>query len=144
MATRKSIVVTGEEKPETVAVKKTVVKKVTPKKAVVKKAVAKKSTSKVVTKKTAGNKRPLVVAPQEQAFWVVNGEVLDSLAALLASISRMEPRVYYYHVHDDQHDFALWVEHVLGDAACAVALRGAKSPAAAVVVIEKHLKRYAL
>jgi len=144
MATRKSIVVTGEEKPESVTVKKAVAKKAAAKKTAVKKAVAKKPEQKTTSKKAVVRKRELIVAPQDQAFWVVNGEVLDSLAALLESLSRMEPRVYYYHVHDDQHDFAIWVEHVLGDAACAVALRGAKNPNAAVVVIEKYLKRYAL
>jgi len=145
MATKKSITVTGEESMKPVAVKKTGTKKVA-KKATAKKAVTKKVSTTAVAKKTVAksNKRPLVIAPREHAFWVVNGEVLDSLLALTTCLARMEPRVYYYHVHDNQHDFALWVEHVLDDAACAVALRKAKGPQSAIVVIEKHLKRYAV
>jgi hypothetical protein len=141
MATKKNIPVTGDvpvTPQKKVATKKAAskptVKKAAPKKA----APAKKSTAK------KNNKRQLVIATREHAFWVNNGEVLYSLVDLRDCLPGMTARVYRYHADYEHHDFALWVEHVLGDAACAAALRAAASVTAAEVVVIKHLKRYAL
>jgi hypothetical protein len=141
MATKKNIPVTND-------VTVTPTKKVASKKAAsttgVKKAATKKvaATKKPAAKKT--NKRELVVTTQETAFWVNNGEVLYSLVDLRDSLQGMTARVYRYHADYEQHDFALWVEHVLGDAACAAALRAVSSVTAAEAVVIKHLKRYTL
>lgn len=141
MATTKNIIVTGDS-PATpkkkVAIKKASTTSVARKPAAKKKAATKTS----VTKKST--KRTLVITTPERAFWVNNGEVLRSLADLRNCLPGMTARVYRYHADPEHHDFALWVEHVLGDAACAAALRAASSVSSAEVVVVKHLKRYAL
>jgi len=153
MATRKKIIggeLTVKASGKTAASKVTITKKLAPKKtatapaAASKTAVAKKAakTAKVASKKT--KKRAVVVAPEERAFWVNNGEVLHSLVDLGSCLPGMTARVYRFHADPDHHDFALWVAHVLLDPQCAAALRSAASVTAAELVVVKHLKRYAL
>lgn len=141
MATTKNIIVTGDSSAtpkKRVAIKKAA-SKVASKKVPAKKPIAaKKSAAKKSTKRT------LIVTTPERAFWVNNGEVLHSLVDLRNCLPGMTARVYRYHADPEHHDFALWVEHVLGDAPCAAALRAASSVSSAEVVVVKHLKRYAL
>jgi hypothetical protein len=114
------------------------VKKAVPKKAV-KKAVAKKATP-----KTSSKKKSLVYADNTHSFWVVDGQILNSLSALHAALAVMDKGVYSHHVGKDRHDFADWVDVVLGDAACALDVRKAKTAKAAHTAVTKHLKKYSL
>lgn len=118
----------------------TATKKVTTKK-VAKKAPVKK-VSKVV-KKAAG-KKPLVFADSTHAFWVSDGQILNSLTALEQALTSMSTVVFGHHVNKDKHDFADWVDVVLCDRICATDLRKAKTPKAAKLVVGKHLKSYNL
>lgn len=117
----------------------------TPKKATVKK-VAKKETSKKTSaapKKSAG-KKSLLIANNQQSFWVNNGQILNSLLALEVALGSMPKETFSYHVAKGRNDFAQWVEYVLVDAACAADLRKAKTASAAKTVVIKHLKTYQL
>lgn len=123
-------------------------KKVEPKKVpVVKldsvKAKKNNATKKVTTKKSTKNaKIPLIKAPEDKQFWVTDGQILADLRALAESFSAMEKLVYRYHTENDRNDFADWVEHVLCDADCAMALRQASTPKQAKTVVIKRLKLY--
>ncbi len=115
----------------------------TPKKATVKK-VAKKVTSKktsATTSKKAG-KKTLLIANNQQSFWVNNGQILNSLLALETALGSMTKDTFSYHVAKDRNDFAQWVEYVLVDAACAADLRKAKTVSTAKSAVKKHLKTY--
>lgn len=118
------------------------------KKAVVKKA-AKKSVSPKVVKKAVSktrvkqaSKKPLVYADNQRSFWVCNGQILNSLVALQQALDEMEKEVYLYHAGSAHNDFAVWVDTVLSDTACAKDLQKAKTPKSAKTIITKHLKFY--
>ena len=122
------------------AIKKTPVKKVVKKTPAKKAATKKKITKKSTTKKTAN--KPLVYANDEKAFWVKDGQILNSLVALNAAFDEMEKVVYEHHVTDERHDFADWVDSVLCDKKCATELKKANDPKKACTVVRKHLKFY--
>jgi hypothetical protein len=120
----------------------TVVKKMTPKKIVARKQVVKQVVKKVVKKPIVVEKKPLIISDNEQSFWMVDGQILNSLAALESVFAEMEKSIFEHHVGKDKNDFAEWVETVLGDKDCAVALKKAKTSKAAKTVVSKSLKSY--
>ena len=115
----------------------------TEKKKAVKKTTKKAAslTSKKTTKKTA-SKKPLIYADNERAFWVNNGQILNSLLALQGALAEMEKAIFFHHVNSEKNDFADWVEIVLADEICAADLRKTKTPTAACTVVTRHLKSY--
>ena len=127
---------------------KTVVKKATPKKVAKTKtttlkvagAVVKKVASRKIT--AAKQKKALVVASNYNSFWMNDGQILNSLAALESALKKMDNSVYKYHTAAGRHDFANWVEDVLVDVACATALRKAKTAKSAHTVVVKFLEQY--
>ncbi|MES2749686.1 MAG: hypothetical protein V4606_04820 [Patescibacteria group bacterium] len=133
-----------------VAAKK--VAKATPKKAVAKKvitkpvkpAVKKLAAPKTVAKKTstAPALKTLVVASSHNSFWMNDGQILNTLVALAGALRGMDAAVYKYHTNNGRHDFANWVDDVLGDIDCAVDLRTCKTAKTAQAVVVKHLKKY--
>ncbi len=107
------------------------------------------ATKKVATKKVAKPKvtkvkleAELVYAPDSKSFWVADGQILNSLKALERAFSDMEKEVFAHHVSAEKNDFADWVDKVLNDAACAVALRKAKTVKGAHTAVVRHLKLY--
>ncbi len=106
-----------------------------------KKAAAKTPSKSKSTAKTPA--KALVYANNESCFWVTDGQILNSLAALRDAFSNMPKDVYAYHVSSDKNDFATWVEVVLCDGDCALDLRKAKTPTTAKTAVAKHLKNYA-
>ena len=107
------------------------------------KTSAKKNSTKTTKNKVQErfNDSPTVTLP-EHAFWVNDGAVLHSLKELEQALHVMDELVYRYHVSQEKHDFADWVEHVLSDVKCATALRKAETPSRARTIIVTHLKRY--
>lgn len=132
------------------AVKKTAAKKITkkaPAKKAVKKSTAKKATKKVAKKvasKKKSGKKSLTYANEQTAFWVTNGQILNSLIALRDALDEMEKEVYSYHAGGAHNDFANWVGAVLSDSKCATELEKAKTPNSAKTVVVKHLKSYSI
>lgn len=106
------------------------------------------ATKKVATKKVAAKPKAkvapkaLVYAPDKQSFWLQDGQVLNSLLALKAALEAMEKTVFAHHVNIEKNDFADWVDLVLGDGECALALRKAKTAKSAHTVVVKYLKLY--
>jgi formyltetrahydrofolate synthetase len=125
-------------KKNTTTAKKVAPKKVTPKKEVAKKVVAKK----VLKKVSVTEKKPLVVASNKQSFWLVDGQILNSLVALETVLAEMEKSIFEHHVAKDKNDFAVWVEVVLEDKDCAALLKKAKTPKAAKTAVSKSLNSY--
>lgn len=123
-----------------VVAKKVITKKVAKKASVVKKPVVKKVAKKSPVQKST--KKSLVYAPDQQSFWVTNGQILNSLLALRDALDEMQDEVYSYHAGKAHNDFAKWVDAVLADKACAVELEKAKTPKAAKTVVAKYLKSY--
>lgn len=97
---------------------------------------------KVSLKKQTPISTGLKTAPDEQKFWLQTGEVLASLTELATSFALMDTLVYQHHVNKQKNDFALWVEQVLEDIACAEALRKAKTPRSARLIVVRHLKQF--
>ena len=137
--------------PTTTQKSKSASKKVVAKKAAAKKMVVKPPKTKVATaskttaqKSARSKKRSLVQASDGHSFWVSDGQILNDLVSLANSFKSMDTLIYHYHVQSTQNDFADWVELVLGDAACAAALRRARTPKTAHAVVVKHLNYYNL
>ncbi len=118
---------------------KTETKKVT--KSVVKKAPAKKVVSKKPKKETT-NFKALVCAADGECFWTRDGRILQNLSDLHMAFGSMDEEVFLHHVNKEKNDFADWVEHVLADLDCSVALRKAKKLDTAKKVTATHLTKY--
>jgi len=120
---------------------KKVVKK--PAKKAVKKA-NKKTTNKVAKKATRSKKptKTLMYTSDEVSFWVSDGQILNSLAALSEALDIMSKDIYTFHAKGEENDFANWVEVVLCDEQCAKDLRNAKTQRSAKTAVTKHLKTY--
>jgi hypothetical protein len=124
--------------------KKTVLKK----KAPVKKVVSKKTTTKSkssLKKPAVISKTPnkvLVCADNETCFWTTDGEILHDLKDLCDAFDRMSISVFSHHVNETKNDFADWVENILNDKDCAMALRKSKQPKTAKSTVMRHLRFY--
>ena len=129
---------TTKKAPTKKVVAKKAVKKASPVKAV------KKSPAKKVTAKKSTRKKSLVYSNEQTAFWVRNGQILNSLVALRDALNEMEKEVYLYHAGGTHNDFANWVAAVLADTKCATDLEKAKTPRSAKTVVIRHLKSYSV
>lgn len=103
--------------------------KTTVKKAPTKKTVAKKSAK---TAPKAGSCACVVTCPPEQAFWINQGPVVDSIARLKEALLTMTEEQFAYHTLREGNDFARWVRECLDDAERAARLERATTKAAAV------------
>ena len=84
----------------------------------------------------------LTQAPADKCFWVNHGPVLKDLRELRdALVSGISEEQFAFHAGAGKNDFATWVDHVLGDAKCAVSLRRARTRAAAARAVERALAR---
>lgn len=76
----------------------------------------------------------LTVVP-EQAFWINNGLVIDSLKGLKQALHDMTDEQFAYHTERAGNDFAAWVRDCLGDQTMAVRIAKAHTKAGAARVI---------
>ncbi len=114
-----------------------------PKKPVKKRAAAKTVQRTVRKPRRAPRARALVDAPPEKCFWVNCGPILRNLRELRDALARGISDVQFaYHVGPGWNHFANWVEDVLRDAACAQALRRARTRRAALRAVEASLAVY--
>lgn len=93
-------------------------------------------------KRAVAGPRALVDAPPDRCFWVNFGPVLKNLRELRDALHSISDEQFAHHVAADRNDFASWVEAVLDDAACAKALRRAKTRHAALQAVEASLTAY--
>lgn len=125
------------------AKKQVAAKKAAPaKKASAKKTAPKKVVTKKASDKQTTGKKSMPKASDKESFWVSNGAILNDLATLADALDAMDKAVFAYHVSKEKNDFADWVEVVLGDKACAAALRKSKTPKTAKTVVVRHVKLY--
>ncbi|MDP3982335.1 MAG: hypothetical protein Q8P70_02200 [bacterium] len=55
------------------------------------------------------------VALPEQCFWVHHGPVLSSVQELRDALPLLSNEQFEYHVNEEKHDFAQWIESAIGD-----------------------------
>ena len=107
-------------------------------------AIPRKTRTAPAGKRAAARRPALQVAPPERQFWTCSGLILADLGALRKAFERgLSDEEYRYHANREKNDFSTWVEEVLGDRACAQALRRAKDKAAAAKAVAAALTRYA-
>jgi dihydroxyacetone kinase-like predicted kinase len=116
------------------AVKKTT-RKVVRKAATKKKAVA-KAAKKTVRKATRATKEKRCACKEtckpDEAFWVNNGPVVDTLGGLKTALKDMSDEQYAHHTKRGKNDFASWIEQCMCDKSCASRVRKARSRPGAV------------
>ena len=94
-------------------------------------------------KRVAAGPRVLVEAPPDRCFWINYGPVVRNLRELRDALAQsVSDAQFSHHVGEGRNDFANWVEAVLDDAACAQALRRAKTRVAALRAVEARLAAY--
>lgn len=110
------------------------------------KTTARKSTKKTAKKEskktTAKNVKLLVCAPDDKCFWTNDGQILKNLEELKLAFGTMDDEVFMHHVNKEKNDFADWVEYVLEDQDCAIALRKSRKPGSAQTTVIRHLRFY--
>ncbi len=141
--TKKSVVKKVAKKKQVTkkVVKKTTVKKIAKKKQVKSKATANKQ-KKVVSKKKNNSKKILVIATGDQCFWVKDGPSVGDLKELRDALISIEKEQFIHHVNNIKNDFAVWVEEILKDVACASGIRKSKTKTGMIKNIEKSLLGY--
>lgn len=74
-------------------------------------AVKRKNTAKKTTKKVSAKKK---ISP-EQYFYTQQGKVIKDIEELIKYMDKMSDEEFFHHVNESKHDFALWIENVLGE-----------------------------
>lgn len=93
--------------------------------------------------RTKTTKQSLTIAAPEACFWVHHGPVLSSLRDLHDALAQgITDEQYSYHASNGKNDFSVWIEHVLGDSACAKKLRSVKKRSTALSVLDACLRSY--
>ena len=88
-------------------------------------------------------KKELISSLPEQCFWVHDGPILSDMKELLSALKKdISNDQYLHHLEGGRNDFADWIEHTLGDRACAQELRKVKRKDTAVKKLEMCLKGY--
>jgi hypothetical protein len=65
---------------------------------------------------------------QENAFFLQNGKVLNSVRELYDEIHKMPESVFFHHVTSERNDFSNWVKEVIGDKTLAGKIAKAGTP----------------
>jgi hypothetical protein len=86
--------------------------------------------------------KDLVQADGTNSFWVHEGPVIKNLRELKMALDMMNDDQYFYHANKRKNDFASWVDAVLQDKPCAMALRKSKTRKAASRAVERALLEY--
>lgn len=76
--------------------------------------------------------------PAENAFFVNNGRIINTLSDLSAELTAMDEGTFCHHVNPERNDFANWVHDTLRANELADDLRGATAPMGAHEVLERH------
>jgi hypothetical protein len=59
--------------------------------------------------------RVLRSVPDVQRFYCHDGDILNNIYDLKATLGKMHSPAYHHHVTEEKNDFARWVREVLGD-----------------------------
>lgn len=65
--------------------------------------------------------------PQEKAFWVCGGRVLNNMKDLASALNDMSDETCWYHANGQKNDFSRWVADVICDDKLARDLQKAKN-----------------
>lgn len=82
----------------------------------VKKAKEPETKKKRTGSKPAGKTlQKLLKAPEDQAFYCIDGRIFYDLQELANGIMEMSDETFYHHVHSNNNDFGNWVRDVIDD-----------------------------
>jgi len=76
----------------------------------------------------------------EHYFYLNNGITLKSIAELINQLDTMDQKIFNFHVHKKNNDFANWVRDVFGEKQLAKRMALTRSPGSMVKAITKFLK----
>ncbi len=135
MSAKKTTRKTSAKKNTKKAVRKTAKKSIRKKSA--KKNInktVKKTVRRITTKKKSCHKKK---CKPENAFWVNNGPVVDSVPGLLEALKSMSNEQYEYHTKRNGNDFARWLDDCICNKEFANKLRKTRSRAGAIKALSK-------
>ena len=92
-----------------------------------------------MVKKTT-TKLELVLAPENQKFWLANGRALIDLSDLKNALEDMDSDTFSHHVNSEKNDFANWVGDVLMEPKLSLSLRKVKTKKGMLQKIKARLK----
>ncbi|MEK7552595.1 MAG: hypothetical protein AAB505_00610 [Patescibacteria group bacterium] len=105
--------------------------------------------TKTVKKVSSKKKKVLVIANNQNAFWVYRGPTLRSLFDLAKFLEIMTDEQFVYHTarklpdgRTGGNDFVPWISQVLADRTCAAALGRAHTRNAALAAVRRALAGY--
>lgn len=77
--------------------------------------------------------------PQENQFWLYNGENIENLYAMCKAFEKMDSEIYAHHTSNGRNDFADWVNRVYKDAILFNALLKCKNAKEAKEAVQKRV-----
>ena len=90
-------------------------------------------------------KRILVVAQNDQCFWLNGGSMIKDLNELKHALETMSNDQFSHHVDSERNDFANWVHNVLDDTELSGKLKRCKTRISTLRSVSAHLtKNYAV
>ena len=90
-------------------------------------------------------KRILVVAPNDQCFWLESGPMIKDLNELKHALETMSDDQFAHHVNSERNDFANWVHNVLDDTELSGKLKRCKTRLSTLRSVSAHIaKNYAV
>ena len=54
-----------------------------------------------------------MISKKEEYFYSIDGKIIKSLADLHLALKLMDDKHFYFHVNEDRHDFANWIQGVV-------------------------------
>jgi len=97
------------------------------------------SNNKMVKKTAAKKQSVIVVAPDEQRFWVCNGLVLKDINELASALESMSDENFMYHANPERNDFSNWVADILLDKTLANTLKRSKTRESAIKAVKGRI-----
>jgi len=105
----------------------------------VRKATTRKSSSRSRSTPSQKFNKTWLDVPHHKSFFVNDGSILRNISELPKAVRGMHMETFMYHVNDEKHDFANWVEHVHGEQQLANELREFKSKSAVLRTLKNRI-----
>ncbi len=83
--------------------------------------------------------RFLTNVPNDKAFWLKGGRILNNLRELQLELITMPDDIFTFHVNSEKNDFSNWVKDVIGDEKLAIDLKKAKNKIASANAVKRRI-----
>ena len=84
-------------------------------------------------------KKYLSDCPEQNSFWVNDGNVLKNLDQLMDELKHINDVTFHYHVNENKNDFSNWINDIIGDHYLAKELHQAKTKSSALKKLKERL-----